>query len=349
MSDFGGPDVGGPDQGHGEVIPELTARERRRLWRQAERERRRAARRAVRYPVITRSILIWWLIFALVGATGGGTAAWVWANFNERVDRLEQELKASAGDVDAAQERLERVRDEAISRIEQALEPLRDLRVASEGVRAAGEYSSSLWVVETLDEEGMPSVGSAFTVAVEGDETLALTSWSVIRAATVQPAPDIFVSRVGSEKTRAQLWSWDPSNDMALLVFPSSETAPLQWASDEEYAKAVGATVFALAGLGGPGAVASPGRVLDQSASLIQHDAPVGDHFRGGPLVNADGHVLALVSVDYGPLGFASAEVHFAPPVGLACRAVLSCGGGVQVSRGAEGGAPPAPDAGGRD
>ena len=81
-------------------------------------------------------------------------------------------------------------------------------------------------------------------------------------------------------------------------------------------------------GLGGAGVSLSPGLVVDQSQVGMQHSAPVGNAWQGGPLLTAEGEVLAIASIAYAPLGFDPGDLTFAVPVEGACERVLTCSGG---------------------
>ena len=58
----------------------------------------------------------------------------------------------------------------------------------------------------------------------------------------------------------------------------------------------------------------SQGFIAGVSSEGIQHDAPVGAAFQGGPLVNSAGEVLGVASRAYAPLGFAPEAVFFGVP-----------------------------------
>jgi hypothetical protein len=51
----------------------------------------------------------------------------------------------------------------------------------------------------------------------------------------------------------------------------------------------------------------------------------VGTAFRGGPIVNSDGEVVAIASRAYAPQGFDPGAVLFAPTVQLTCDKILHC------------------------
>jgi S1-C subfamily serine protease len=195
--------------------------------------------------------------------------------------------------------------------------------------------------VRTLDEAGQPSVGSAFAVASDSDETLLITSYSVVRAATFQPGPQVVVRR-GEEEQRVTVWTWQPERDLALLVLGKGNAAKLDFAPREPPLK-TGERVFAVSGLGGAGGAITQGFVADVSANGIQSDAAVGAHFRGGPLVNSEGKILGVASSAYAPLGFRTEGVYFSPPVRMACDRILRCPSGEPSGAGGRTTPQPAP------
>ena len=65
--------------------------------------------------------------------------------------------------------------------------------------------------------------------------------------------------------------------------------------------------------------------MADVAANGIQHDAPIGPQFQGGPLLDSDGRLVAISSQTYAPLGFAPSAVYFGIPVREACAQVVQC------------------------
>jgi len=327
-----------------EAVPDgadLKGWRKRRTWRRTERARRKEAKKSVRFPIITRSILVWWLIFALVGLSSGLTAAYFWTHFNDEIRNLKEENANLQETIDAAKADIETQRAAALQDVNDALKPLETLALESQGVALAGQYSESVWFVNTLDAEGAPSVGTAFVVQSNDQQSILLTSFDVVKEGVIVPGPEVRVSHA-AENLVADVYSWDIEQDMALLVIPRPGLPALEWASEEQAATALGARVFVLSGVGGAGATNVPGLVVDQSAAGIEVDAPIGTAFRGGPVITGDGKVLGMASLAYEPLGYDPGAVRFAVPVGNACRVILSCGGGVK-NLGPEGGPEPAP------
>jgi S1-C subfamily serine protease len=181
----------------------------------------------------------------------------------------------------------------------------------------------SVWLVETRDENGMVVAGSAFAIVGHGGGTALVTSYDVVRAATVDPGPEVELLK-GDRRIEAQVWSWDEQRDLALLVV-EAEIPTLPLAGDQAQVAAVGRRVFALSGFGGQGASAAPGVLIDHSPFGLQHTAPVGTLFNGGPLVDGEGRVVGMASAGYSPLGVAPGAVGQAPDVAGLCAEILRC------------------------
>jgi S1-C subfamily serine protease len=182
----------------------------------------------------------------------------------------------------------------------------------------------SVYFVTTVDQAGAPSVGTAFVVFSDSQQSFLLTSYTTIQAATVQPAPAITLRKQGQDDIEGRLFTWDPGRDLALLSVDRANLPALNWISADAPPK-IGDRLFAISGLGSSGASITQGFVADVSSDGLQHDVPIGTQFQGGPIINSDGEVVAVASRTYSPLGFNPQSVYFAPLVRLACDAVLRC------------------------
>jgi S1-C subfamily serine protease len=182
----------------------------------------------------------------------------------------------------------------------------------------------SVYFVSTLDQNGAPSVGSAFVVFSDSQQSFLLTSFTTVQAATAQPGPAVTLRKQGQDDLDATVFTWDQGRDLALLSVTKPNLPALAWAGTDTQPK-IGDRVFAISGLGSTGASITQGFVADVSADGVQHDAPVGVQFQGGPLLNSDGEVVAVASRTYSPLGFQPESVFFAPLVRLSCDSVLRC------------------------
>jgi putative serine protease PepD len=181
----------------------------------------------------------------------------------------------------------------------------------------------SVYFVATQGEDGSPSVGSAFVVFADADQSFLLTSYTTVRAATRKPGPTIEL-RKGDEHLTADLVTWEEGRDLALVSVKRGNLPRLPWSTSNPVVDP-GERVFAISGLGSQGGSVTQGLISDVSGSGLQHDAPIGTQFQGGPLVTSSGDVVGIASRSYTPLGFATDAVWFAPAIGSACDKVLRC------------------------
>lgn len=191
------------------------------------------------------------------------------------------------------------------------------------------QLSPSVMFVHTLDANGQPSVGTAFVVSSSGNQSLLVTSFTTVAAATHAPAPAVYVGQ-GSNQTQVTVRTWDPQYDLALLVYPKGGLKAITAASSNPSPQP-GDRLYAVSGLGTAGASIVQATVVDVSASGVAVDGDIGQAFQGAPLVTPDGQVLAVASRTYAPLGFNSESIFYAPYVEAACNKVLSCPGGSLV------------------
>jgi S1-C subfamily serine protease len=182
----------------------------------------------------------------------------------------------------------------------------------------------AVYFVHTLDASGQASVGAAFAVSSNATQSLLITSYTTVAAATHAPAPTIYV-RQGNNDTLAALQTWDPQYDLALLTIPTGHTPVLTPAPPSPQP---GDRLYAVSGLGSAGASLVQATVVDVSTAGLTLDAAIGEEFQGGPVVNQAGQVVAVGSRNYSPQGFSSDGIFYTPYVEAACNKVLSCPGG---------------------
>jgi len=314
------------------AAPRPSGRQRRSEWRRSEKARRYAARNSVRFPIFTRSVLLWMLIFALVGVAFGASGAFWWAHFNTEINQLRTDTQDFETRSQSASADIDKQKTDAEAEINNALKPLKGFLTETQTIQLSQVFAPSVYTVVTLDDQGRPSVGTAFSVVTSGNETLLLTSYSTVRAATVNPGPGINLRKNGTADIPASLVSWDPDHDMAVLRVAKGNIPVLDWAADDVLSQSLASRVFPVSGTGGNGATLTSGTLIDQSQAGFQHTAPLGNDFQGGPIVNADGKVLGMASLTYSPLGYDNGEIHFSPPVSAACSKVLNCGSGTRTA-----------------
>ncbi len=285
-------------------------------------------RQKLRHRILPRTVIgiVIMLLAMSVGAAFSGAAFYAYYDNrlaeNERavarfVDGFDQQFTGASGALDD-------MRVDAITEIRDELDPLGDYVADANGVVNLPVLTGpSVWLVETRDDDGEIASGSAFAVLEHGEGTAMITSYELVRASTTTPSPGIDLLK-GNNRIPAQLWSWDEERDLALLLV-EEEIPTLPMASEQAQVDSVGARVFALSGVGGQGATASPGVLLDHSQVGLQHTAPVGTLFRGGPLLTGDGKVVGVASNDYRPFGLDPGDVRQAVDVRGICAAMLAC------------------------
>jgi S1-C subfamily serine protease len=278
----------------------------------------------------TTALGLAWLLF-FMSIASALTGAVLYAYYEYRLGKTEDKVEAFEAEfqenLDGAVEQIDEARDKAVGQVDQQLDDLE--RFAASGETLSGlleRAQASVWFVQTLDESGQPSVGSAFVVFADDEQSFLLTSYTTIRAATASPGPDITL-RKGDEQLAASLTSWDPANDLALLTLDKPSLPSLEWAPTDPSVQ-VGDRVFVVSGLGAAGGSISQGFVAGVSAEGVQHDAPVGAAFQGGPLLNSNGQVIGVASRAYAPLGFAPEAVFFGVPIRNSCTQVIRCPSG---------------------
>ncbi len=268
------------------------------------------------------------VLAAAIGASFSGTVLYAYYEYrlqktNDRVNAL---INSYGKTFQSASGDLANQAAAAKAQIDSALGPLGSITGATLQ-NLDKKLAPSVFFVSTLDPAGQPSVGTAFAIASDSGQTLLLTSYTTIQAATKKPGPPVMVRQGNGASTPVQVYNWDPPTDLALILLPKGNTPALPVASDSPGPQ-IGDRIFSVAGVGSLGAEVAQGGVTDVSSAGLQHTAPVGPAFQGGPMVNADGQVVAIASRGYSPLNFPNDEVWFAPLIRAACNRVLSCPGG---------------------
>jgi putative serine protease PepD len=266
------------------------------------------------------------LFFMSIAAAFSGAALFAYYRFElddtrQRVAELEGEI---SDDLEAAEQAIDERTDQATGEIEALLQELEQYSASGQTVEQLIEGAApSIFFVSTLDEAGQPSVGTAFVLFADSERSFLLTSYTTVRAATVEPGPGLEV-RQGDRTLAVDLTAWDEGRDLALLVAEGDPNLPAVSVADPSSID-VGDRVFALSALGTSGGALTQGVVADVAANGIQHDAPVGPQFQGGPLLNRDGQLIGIASRRYAPLGFLPDAVFFGIPVREACAELVQC------------------------
>lgn len=266
------------------------------------------------------------LFFMAVSAAFSGAALFAYYRFElddtrERVAELEGQI---AGDLEFAEQAIAQRTDEATAEIDRLLQELEQFAASGQTVgELLGNVGPSVFLVTSFDEAGQPSVGTAFVLFSDSERSFLLTSYATVRAATVEPSPGIEVSQ-GGNILDVRLSAWDADRDLALLIAEESPNLPAVPVADPSSVGA-GDRVFAVSGLGTDGGAIVQGVVSDVSARAIQHDAPIGPQFQGGPMLNSSGELVGIGSRAFAPLGFVPETVFFGIPVREACAELVQC------------------------
>lgn len=270
----------------------------------------------------------------LMSIAAAFSGAVLYAYYESRQEQTNNSVEAFFRDysksIDDATKTIQAEGERAKQEIRTQLDELQKFAASGETLTGLLERSApSVYFVSTVDQAGGPSVGSAFVVFADSQQSFLLTSLTTIRAATQEPGPAVLLRKQGEDDIEATPFTWDEGKDIALLTVARANLPALTWISADAPPK-VGDRLFAISGLGSSGASITQGFVADVSSDGVQHDAQVGVQFQGGPLINSDGEVVAIASRTYSPLGFTPEGVYFAPLVRLACDAVLQCPDGAQ-------------------
>lgn len=266
------------------------------------------------------------LFFMAVAAAFSGAALFAYYRFElddtrERVAQLEGEI---ADDLEFAEQAIGQRTDEATAEIEGLLDELEQFTASGQTVDELLEsVGPSVFLVKSIDEAGQPSVGTAFVLFSDSERSFLLTSFTTVRAATVEPGPGVEVTQ-GGNALPVQLTAWDEGRDLALLTAEESPNLPPIKVADPS-SVSTGDRVFAISGLGSEGGALVQGIVSDVSANAIQHDAPVGPQFQGGPMLDSSGELIGIASRTFAPLGFVPDTVFFGIPVREACAELVQC------------------------
>ncbi len=266
------------------------------------------------------------LFFMSIAAAFSGAALFAYYRFelDETRQRVVEVESSIADQVEAGQQIIDADTQEAAAEINSLLDELEQFAASGqtldELVEGVGE---SVYLVSTLDENGQASVGTAFVLFSDSERSFLLTSFTTVRAATVEPGPAVSVTRAGGE-IGVQLTSWDPGRDLALLVAEDAPNLPPIEIADPS-SVTTGDRAFAVTGLGTEGPSIAQGGIIDVAANAISHDLPIGPQFQGGPLLNSSGALIAISSRAYAPLGFPPDAVFFGVPVREACAEVVQC------------------------
>jgi S1-C subfamily serine protease len=286
-----------------------------------------------RHRILPRTVIGISLLLLAFGLGGAASGVALFMYYQDKTDSSIAATRDFSSRVDQSIAAIQAEGTNARAQVQNELEPLRRLAATGETLgnvmTAAGP---SVWEVRTFGVDGGPVIASAFVVAADTDKSFLISSYSALRAATSRPGPAVTIRKADRTLT-AQLWTWDEPSDLALLIVEEGGLPRLDWAAPDSVR--LGDQLFALSGLGSKGAAVTQGFVADVSSSGLQHTAPIGSTFEGGPLLTADAKVVAMASLRYAPFGARSTgAVSMAPPIRAACNKVLRCPNGQVTAAG---------------
>lgn len=311
-------------KGAGEpASPKLSRRERRR-----ERMALRPGETPFRHRILPRSVIgiVAMLLAGAVGFAFAGTI--LYAYYQSRLDKVEQRvadyIDEFEGRYESAREQITKDRDQAKDEIRREIEPIKQLSASGQTLSGIiGAVKDSVYLVETQNDFGEPSIGTAFVLTSDSEKSYLVTSLSVVKSATRRPGPAIVV-RKGEETIPAQLHTWQDERDLALLIINKGSLPRLKWAPEDPPVE-LGSRVFIVSGIGAAGGGITQGLISDVSASGLQHDAGAATPYAGGPVLNSKREVLGVATPDYKPLGFTSDTITYSAPIRATCEQILQC------------------------
>ena len=276
------------------------------------------------------------MLAAAIGFAFGGTV--LYAYYQYKTDKLEKKVNTFVNGFEErfkkAVEDIDKEKEDAKAEVRKEIEPIKELRASGATLKSLiDQVKDSVYLVQTQDEFGRPTAGSAFVVTSDAEKSYLVTSLSVVKAATRKPGPGITV-RKGDDRIDATLWTWHEERDLALLIVNKANLPRVKWAAPDAQPQ-YGERVFDVGGVGGAGGSITQGFVADVSASGIEHDAAVTGPFAGGPILNSKGEVLAVATPGYMPLGFTSDRVTYSPFIRATCEKILKCPAGAANAGGA--------------
>lgn len=262
-----------------------------------------------------------------IGASLSGVGFYSFYQYqqNQTTDRIDNYINGFDERFRTASDTIDNEKQNAQATIQSELGPLRQAIEEGNTTSAVAErVKGSVYFVQTQDAAGAPSVGTAFVVQSDGSNSLLITSYATVAAATASPGPGIVLTK-GNERIDARLVNWVENQDVAVLSIARGNLPALSFVPDNAD-PALGDRTFVVSGLGASGASATQGFINDISENSIMQDAPVGVAFQGGPLVNSEGQVFAVASLNYSPFGFRSPNgITFALPIRSTCTDLLNC------------------------
>lgn len=168
--------------------------------------------------------------------------------------------------------------------------------------------------------------GSGFAVVREGPTTFFATTFSLVADPNGPNgvAPEVEIT-INGTPVQGAVHSWDVGLDVALLRADAGDPTVAEWRPQAEPVS-VGDRLFAvaLAPTGTTTELATTLAAVEPRAFLTDLLTPA--FALGGPLVDLDGRIVALVTQAYRPFGGDTPDGQVALPIGVLCEQLLRCG-----------------------
>ncbi len=177
--------------------------------------------------------------------------------------------------------------------------------------------------VSGLDSDGNKVSGTGFVVNSTDDGTWVLTTYRLV--AGVKNFDQLSVRNRSSELI-AEVYETDPGRDLALIIYRVPSERSLRFSRVTEPKE--GDQVYALGtARSNPFAVGMSGKLTGATSGSLTLDVEVPDSYLGGPLLDADGRVVGVLTKAKGGRSTATpaAGGSVATPIDLACSRVIRC------------------------
>lgn len=304
--------------------------------RAKNRERKRAARDAWRqtgvgWRVFPRTLLGICFTLLAFGVGSGVAGAFLYVYYDARMTENEELVTNAKQELEQTEDRVVgAITESAVQgslRLERTLGPYAAFMQDDLGLpRAAGGIAPSLVQVTSSSQSGEPTFATGVALGPSGSNTVFVTSYAVVAAATADPGPEIEI-RWEERTYRGEIWGWDRELGVAVLT-SDAQVPSATLATGTEVATTVGTPVFAVSAFN---LATTPGTVATVTSRGVRHTAPLGPDMFGGPLVDVDGRVLAVNLGQYAPGGYGGGNAPWSVPLGLLCEELLRCQGEVSL------------------
>ena len=265
-------------------------------------------------------ILPLFLVTALLAATVVGGLAVLY--YGQQVRGLASTTSAARERLDTAARRVDADTKQARADINRQVREARE--ELSQRPPVTDPNQAGVYAVSATHPDQEVRVGSAFTVFSNPEETYLITTYSMVVLETGRGTVTAAQVFLPGQAATARVHTVDLERDLALLVVDGGPFPVSQWrAAATELRISDAAYVVGVAGTDTPAVLSA--RIAGFSATAVLHDAPMNRFLAGGPLVDAEGKVIAMTSMDYAPFGVVDGDLRYAVPVREICVLVLDC------------------------